>query len=700
MTISRTSAVLLLALSAVFVPPVKAQSNVLQPTLGARIVDTLHEDGFRFKDLNKNGTLDDYEDWRLPVAERVGSLLSQMTIDEKAGMMLINTLNAEAGGRLPDRAIEYIDEEKMTRFIFRNTVTATPQLSAGGRFGAGVTPYQAAQFMNAMQELAASTRLGIPVLFKSNARNHFTHDPRAGINVAAGSFSAWPKEAGLAATRDIELIAEFARTVAREWTAIGLRGMYGPVADLSTEPRWYRVHETFTEDADLAAKITATLVRNLQGEKLGPKSVALTIKHFPGGGPQEGGRDPHYEFGKNQTYPSDNFNYHLKPFEAAIRAGVSSAMPYYGIPIGQQYAPNDVGMAFSRGIVTTLLRDQLDFQGYVNSDTGIVNRMAWGLEDKSIDERLAIAIEAGTDVVSGFDEKEQILGLVRSSKLTEERVDQSVWRLLREQFELGLFENPYVDPNRADYVVGNRAFQRKAELAQRKSIVLLQHREVLLPIPAPKPEPRRGLQVPGAQRGSPRAGARKPLRVYTMGMNPEVVADETWSGFEVVSGDYDPEKDETRQAAPADTDYAIIRVFVRNGRGGGRFFGGADPAEVDLLAFSDMAKAKSWIVSPALEDIQAVMDEVGADKTILAINFRQPFVLDEASGLRNAGAILATFGVSDAAILDVLTGRFKPAGKLPFALAGSAKAVVEQDSDAPGYGADLLFPYGHGLSYE
>lgn len=674
-----------------------------QPELGVRTVTVIHQDGLIFKDLNKNGKLDVYEDWRQPVEKRVANLLSMMTLEEKAGMFLINTLNAEAGGRLSDRAVDYIEKEKMTRFVFRNTVTATPNPSAGGRGGAQITAYEAAQFMNSIQELAASTRLGIPALFKSNARNHYEHDATAGINVSAGSFSEWPKEAGLAATRDMDLIAEFARIMAQEWTSIGLRAMYGYMADLSTEPRWYRNHETFTEDADLAANIMTVLVKNLQGEKLNRKSVALTMKHFPGGGPQEGGGDPHYDFGKNQVYPSGNFEYHFKPFKAAIDAGVSSIMPYYGIPVGQSYMPNDVGMAFSKGIVTDLLRNKLGFKGYVNSDTGIIGDRAWGLEDKSVDEQIVIAIDAGTDVLSGFDENKQILNLITSGKLSEDRVNLSVRRLLKEQFELGLFEDPYVDPNRADYLVGNRAFQKKAELAQRKSIVLLQHKTGLLPLPMPKPEQtgRRGAAGFRAQQTTGMAPSdRDSVKLYTMGMNPDVVGDDKWFGFTVVLGDYDTSKAETRPMVPKGTDYAIIRVAVGNERSPDRRFGGPLPEELNMLSFSEMAKAKSWTMTPSLEDIQGVMKEVGADKTILAIRFRQPYVLDKASGLRNAGAILATFGVSDAAIMDVLTGNFKPTGKMPFALAKNAEAIVKQAPDAPGYEkSDTLFPFGHGLSY-
>jgi beta-glucosidase len=407
--------------------------------------------------------------------------------------------------------------------------------------------------------------------------------------------------------------------------------------------------------------------------------VALTIKHFPGGGPQEGGGDPHYDFGKNQIYPSKNFEYHLAPFQAAVDAGASSIMAYYGIPVGQPYQPNNVGMAFSKGILTDLLRNRLGFKGYINSDTGIIGDLAWGLEDKSEDEQILIAIEAGTDILSGFNNNQQLLALVEAGKLSEERVDLSVRRLLREQFELGLFENPYVDPNRAAYVVGNPSFQRKADLAQRKSIVLLQN-EMGLPLNLPE--------------------AEDPLQVFTLGMDTSIFSDRAWAGIQFTAGDYDAGQGESLPAISEDTDYAIIRVNVSNDRSGGRMFGGASPEELDLLAFSDMTKSKSWQISPSLEDIQQVMNTVGAEKTILSVDFRQPYVLDEASGLRQAGAILATFGVSDAALMDILTGKFAPTGKLPFALANKPEAIVNQAPDAPGYAEeDTLFPFGHGLTY-
>ena len=544
----------------------------------------------------------------------------------------------------------------------------------------------------------------------------------------------------------MELIGEFADAMNAEWNAIGLRGMYGYMADLATEPRWYRVHETFSEDADLTADIMTTLVTRLQGEKVNANSIVLTMKHFPGGGPQFLGLDPHNIAGQHQSYPAGMFDYHLKPFEAAIDAGVASLMPYYGVVGGGDWKLSDlgqgetvapdgtnlyvgteqpsgidksladmvservkdtkrvayngystnvgtpagnVGIAFSKGILDDLLRDKLGFAGVINSDTGIINEpntgnldtqgmqsnRAWGLQDKSKNELFKIAIEAGTDVFSGFHKNADILNVVREGLISEARIDESVKRLLKVQFELGLFENPYVDPVRAEYIVGNEKFQEKARLAQRKSVVLLKNKDnSMLPLPA----------------GDDAAGKK----LYTLGVNQGVAED---YGYTVTMGDTDPENlvDATGH------DYALIRVRVTNKETGTLVFGGATFDQVDVLDFTGMEAANTWEISPSLADIQAVMEKVGAENTVLSVYFRQPFVMDEASGLKDAGAILATFGSKDEALMDVLTGKFNPSGKLPFALANSAEAIVNQASDAPGYAEkDTLYPFGYGLSYK
>jgi beta-glucosidase len=436
-----------------------------QPAIGVRSKSILTVDGRQYRDLNGNGKLDGYEDWRQTVDRRVEDLVAQMTLQEKAGLMLIQTLNGGCGGALQPNAAEFVNQQQMHRFIIRNVVNAsgTCRPDAGIRAGSQLTPQQAAKFTNAVQALAEGTRLGIPALFKSNARNHYERDARTGINNSSGVMSEFPKEAGIAAAAlgeqfrktgkasvgDMDVVKTFSHVMGQEWRAVGIRGMYGYMADLATEPRWYRVHETFTEDAELAANIMKTLVENLQGGPLNPQSaVALTMKHFPGGGPQELGLDPHYAFGKNQAYPAGNFGWHLLPWKAAIDAGVSSIMPYYGVPIDVTYEGvkyEQTGFAFSRQVVTDLLRGKLGFKGYVNSDTGVINERAWGLEGRTVPERVAAAINGGSDTLSGFQDVKTITDLVGQGLVSEARVTEAARRLLQPMFALGLFDNPYVD---------------------------------------------------------------------------------------------------------------------------------------------------------------------------------------------------------------------------------------------------------------
>lgn len=467
-----------------------------QPSIGTRSKGTITVDGLLFRDLDGDGELTAYEDWRLSAGERADDLVSRMTLEEKAGLMLIDTVNAGWGGTLTALAQDYVGRQHMRRVIFRNVVAVPGEEKKGDDThpfvaGSSITPQQAASFMNALQELAESTRLGIPVLAKSNARNHIDPDARAGINESNGAFSGFPKEAGLAAAslgaNSMAPIVAFAEVMGSEWHAIGLRGMYGYMVDLITEPRWYRTHECFSEDARLTSDIVTALLQTLQGpdvvdgSSLNPATdVALTIKHFPGGGPQELGLDPHYSFGKTQVYPGDNFAHHLEPFKAAIAAGASAVMPYYGVPMdvtheGVTY--DQIGMAFSDQLVTGLLRDSLGFTGYVNSDTGIVTERAWGLEEHSVPQRLAAAINSGSDVLSGFHEGVTVTSLIESGLVTQERLDAAARRLLVPLFRMGLFENPYVEQDSANSVLSSPEHAAIAHEVQRQSVVLLQNRE-------------------------------------------------------------------------------------------------------------------------------------------------------------------------------------------------------------------------------
>ena len=470
---------------------------------------------------------------------------------------------------------------------------------------------------------------------------------------------------------DMSVIESFAGVMGDEWKSIGLRGMYGYMADLSTEPRWYRTHETFTENADLNAEIMGSLVETLQGPvdrdgvSLSPESpVALTMKHFPGGGPQELGLDPHYSFGKTQVYPGGAFGDHLKPFQTAIDAGVSAIMPYYGVPMDVEYNGvqfEQLGMAFSKEIVNDLLRDQLGFKGYVNSDTGIINARAWGLEEATVPERVATAINGGTDTLSGFNNASVITDLVSQNLLTEERVDARRPAPPRAAVPAGAVRGP-VRRSRRRGIDGRLRRERRGRAGPSAQVA--------------RPAPERDLE-----RRSATLPLKEGSKVYLLGQfNADTVAS---YGYNVVNGNV-PDASGNRPSA-AGSDYVVVNVTARNANtstydsrvaarphrstrssrkassgstaraasarptpasptarrscSDNRLnFGGSLPWESSLLDFTGMASSQSWQVTPSLDVIKQATAEVGdPSKVVLHVYFRQPFVLDEASGLRDAG---------------------------------------------------------------
>jgi len=610
-----------------------------QAELGGRVVTLLRVEGALFKDLNKNGTLDAYEDWRRPVAERARDLVSRMTLEEKAGLMVGPSLPMGPGGTPSEQPVYGVNpfsggpvalvSPGTTDAIYKRHIVQFINRE-------NQEPRTMARWLNAVQELAEGRRLGTPVLFVTNPRNHYGAPASFGIAEASSAFSQWPGTLGLAATRDVALVEEFARIAAQEYVSVGIRGAYHPTADVATEPRWGRFRETFGEDAALTAELIGAVVRGFQGQALGPKSVALTTKHFPGAGPASAGQDAHFPWGKNQVYPGGKLEYHLLPWKAAIAAGTAMIMPYYAVPTG--IAP--VGMAYSKEIVTDLLRGTLGYTGVVNSDTGITTGMPWGVESLSVKQRYQRAIEAGVDRLGGDSTPELIVELVKGGELTEARIDESAERILRVLFALGLFEDPYVSPDEAARTVRKAEFQQKGDLAQRKSIVLLKNVGNLLPL-------------------------KKGVRMYVEGIDPVVAA-----RYGYVS-----------TASPDDADVCILRVSAPSGGIRPRASGGDAPIDLTLP-------------EATLAPLRAVMRK---KPTIVALHLNNPLVVPELA--REAAALLATFGVSDEALFDVLLGKLAPTGKLPFELPSSMDAVRAQLEDVPHDSKDPLFAIGSGLTY-
>ena len=378
-----------------------SSSQSAQPIVNARVAPLLQKDGLLFKDLNKNGKLDPYEDWRRATEERVQDLLAQMTLEEKAGLMVGPSLPAGPNGSASEQAIYGSNPFNPGPILLTSPATTDGVLRRHIRQfinRENLPPRTMATWLNAVQQIAESSRLGIPVVFVTNPRNHLGTQNVFGIIEAGSAFSQWPGPLGLAAMRDPALVEEFARIAAQEYVSVGIRGAYHPTADVATEPRWNRFRETFGEDAKLTAELITAVIRGFQGEKLGPHSVALTTKHFPGAGPADDGQDAHFAYGKNQVYPGNNLEFHLQPWKAAIAAGTAMIMPYYAVPKG--LTNEALGMAYNKEIITDLLRNKLGYAGVVNSDTGISTGMPWGVESLSVRDRYRKAIEAGVETAS------------------------------------------------------------------------------------------------------------------------------------------------------------------------------------------------------------------------------------------------------------------------------------------------------------
>jgi beta-glucosidase len=429
------------------------------------------------------------------------------------------------------------------------------------------------------------------------------------------------------------------------------------MADLSTEPRWQRIEGTFGENADWVAKMITEVVLGFQGTKLSSNSVAMTTKHFPGGGAGVGGQDPHFEWGKFEHFPGNMVQNNLIPFKAAIKAGTSSIMPYYSIPQDTKY--KQVAYAYNKEVIHDLLRDSLGFKGIVNSDTGPIDMMPWGVEDISITERYKKAIEAGVNIFSGTGDPTKLLETVKSGMVDMKLIDNSVSRLLMEKFALGLFENPYVDEDAAEKLVGNAKFQARGDLAMRKSIVLLRNETKTLPL---KPKTKIYFESYFQRRGA---------------ASPSVV-------YQTKDNKYDVEFVKT----PEEADYVLLWLTP-----GAKALFQSDGSPLYL----DMSRNSV--------DVNYVNTLTGKKPTILAINYTNPWVIDEIYNdqtKKNIKGVIATFGTTNEALLDIVLGKFNPTGKMPFTTPISEMAVEKQLSDVPGYlkGKEYsLFKFNEGMSY-
>ena len=579
-----------------------------------------------------------YRDPRLPRDQRVEDLLSRMTLTDKAGLLFHDMVESGENGELvgSDNSLgkpateEAIRSLRMTHF---NLVGPIVDVRAHVRW------------YNRMQEVALDTPLGIPVTLSSDPRHAFSSNP--GTAALAGAFSQWPESLGFAALRDPELVEKFADIVRQEYLVTGLRTALHPQIDLATEPRWARSGATFGEDADLTSELVAAYLRGLQRAELGVASVSAVVKHFPGGGSQKDGEDPHFPYGREQVYPGGYFDYHLQPFIAAIEAGARQMMPYYGMPVGTPF--EEVAFGFNKGIITDLLRDHLGFEGIVLSDWGLLTdgvvmgqllpARAWGVEHLNEHQRALKALDAGIDQFGGESVPQLVIDLVDSGELPEERLDASARRLLAEKFALGLFDNPFLNEDEALKTVGRADFTELGASTQRSAIV----------------------RLTAADLGS-LAASSGVARVYVEGIG-KVAAQRLGQLVD----------------APEHAGFAVLRLNA--------------PFEPRPGGFEAFFHAGALEFSPTeLERILAICQTT---PTIIVLYLDRPAAIPELA--EAAAALLVEFGATDEAVIDVITDVARAEGRLPFDLPRSTAAAAASRPDAPFDTDNPVFRYGDGI---
>ena len=673
------------------------------PTLGYTTAPILSVQGRAFKDLNRNGELDPYENWRRPAYERAVDLASRLTIEEIAGLMLYSAHQAVPSDQLTEAQKKFLSEDNL-RAVLVTTVES---------------PEVAARWNNNVQAFVEALGKGIPANNSSDPRNETsaTAEFNAG---SGGKISLWPSPLGLAATFDPDLVRLFGNIASKEYRALGIATALSPQIELATEPRWNRFNGTFGEDPNLDTDLARAYVDGFQTtdgsrDGWGTESVNAMVKHWPSGGPEEGGRDAHFNYGKYAVYPGGNFKTHLQAFtKGAFRlrgktGSATAVMPYYTISYGIDPEGNNVGNNYSHYLITDLLRDRYGFEGVVCTDWGVTanNRSiesfdgkCWGRETLSVAERHYEVLKAGVDQFGGNNDMGPVLEAYRmwvrdfGEDAARERFEQSAVRLLMNVFRTGLFENPYVDPATASAVVGNAGFMQEGYQAQLRSVVMLKNHAQALPQKSGQ-EGKQKVFVP--KRHYPAFAGRFGL----FGAHPDYW---DWPVDRKLVEQYYEWTDN-----PAEADFALVLIqepysgtgySVKDREDGGN---GYVPISLQYLPYTaDFARAESLaggdpkesftnrsyrgktIKTDNEDDLVLVRDArrlMGDKPVVVVISATRPFVPAEFEPY--ADAILVHFGVQNQAVLDLVSGKAEPKGLLPMQLPADMRTVEEQQEDVP-----------------
>ena len=708
----------------------------------------LERDGFFFKDLERTGDVLPYEDWRLSAWERARDLAGRLSIPEIAGLMLYSPhqmvpptlegvfagtfdgMTYEESGKEPftlsDQQKEFLEKENIRHILLMTVESARVS----------------ALWSNALQSYAEKLPHGIPVNLSSDPRSG-SRDDGAEFRVGDSDVSKWPEGLGFAACFDPEVVAQFAHDASQEYRALGITTALGPQIDLCTEPRWMRLTDTLGEETEDVKKLVKAYCDGMQttegsSDGGGHDSVNTMVKHWPGGGPGEGGRDAHYPFGQYAVYPAGNFEEHLKPFTEAAFAldgptgSAAAVMPYYTVSWGMDKKNGkNVGNSYNEYLIHDLLRGKYEYQGVVCTDWVITEdpeqkidsfgSHCYGMQDMEESERCLVAIINGVDQFGGNSKAEPIvrayeIGCKRyGEKWMRERMELSAARLLKNIFQCGLFEDPYLDPEHSEQIVGNPEFCTHGYEAQCKSVVLLKNRKRL-------------------EDGTPALPLQKGLKIYVPNRNirptktfirtdqPAYTEDPLPDGL--------PEQFGVRVENYEEADVAL--VFVESptcnpyseedvAAGGNGYLPitlqyrpyTAEKAREISIAGGDFrenftnrsyrGKTNVAYNESDLDNILECRRLMGEKPVIVCVTASNPMVMGEFEP--EVDGIVVEFGVSKAAVLDVIFGNYNPSGRLPIQMPKNMETVESHCEDKA---LDMevyvdetgnAYDYGFGLRY-
>ena len=704
------------------------------PDIGVTTCGVIVRDGLYFKDMDNSGELAPYRDWRLSPEERAKDMVAHLRLDQQAGLVLNTLFNtpvaptrAEAAGAdgkpefgkiykhhdpdekprpgpLPGMTMSIDDADVLGKHITAGVYRGDMHCEAG----------MVALYHNAGTQMleyeACKGGVAIPYSLHTNP-----------INIG------YPDSLGIGAAvlgdGNADFVYEMADTDRKMMKAEGLHIMYGPQVDVATDPRWPRTNGTYGERTDVTSDITEALIKGYQNgdDGLNEGSVVLTVKHFPGDAPSENGFEPHVPIGQWRIYrtPGSMEKYHLPPFQRAFDHKASSIMPDYsriaadGRAVPQTYrgevtSTEAVPSAYSKELLTDLARNKMGFDGYINSDSGITTVQIYGVEDLTVPQRYAKAISAGTDVIGGNTDPENIIKAVEDGLLPKADLDRASYNRLLSLFRTKRVDNPYLDPDQADQARQDNfdGAKKKAYEANQKAVVLVKNHGGVLPLAKEK-------KVCIVTFKGVDSGFAQMAQAMGAGLG-SVDADEA---LRKTLAEAFERKGYTVVATPEEADVLYLHVWpISNGV---VFYQFAMPIiEMGEIVTDERETNKSQkktgkqVTVTTLKDVEKIRELADAihargGKVVGTCVVNNPWLLDKLEPYCDALTIqytVSTVALNNAlnAQVDVISGDFAPTGKLsqtmvsdPAVIAiteqeidGVVREICASPNDVPGYDKD------------